>query len=70
MNIQRDFCYFLYTVNKVESKSDIWNKIPGLGAIPQYYLYDRQGKRVWETTGFGKETLKEIETEINRVLEQ
>ena len=51
-------------------KSDIWNKIPGLGAIPQYYLYDRQGKRVWETTGFGKETLKEIETEINRVLEQ
>ena len=33
-------------------------------------LYDTQGKRVWETTGLGKETLKEIETEINRVLEQ
>ena len=44
-----------------------WNQIPNLNGIPQYYLYARQGNRVWETTGFGDETLKEIEEEIWKV---
>ena len=48
--------------------SALWSKIPGLGAIPQYYLYDRTGHRVWEQTGFSDEVLEEITQELNKVL--
>ena len=48
--------------------SALWNQIPGLGAIPQYYLYDRQGKRAWAHVGFGEETLEVIKTEIEKAL--
>ena len=47
--------------------SAVFNQIPNLNGIPQYYLYDRQGKRVWEHTGFGgDETLKDIEEAISQ----
>ena len=49
--------------------SSLWSHIPGLGAIPQYYLYDRQGKRVWEQTGFGDDSLEEIKREIQKALD-
>ena len=32
--------------------NEIWNAIPNLNGIPQYYIYDRQGKRFYEKTGF------------------
>ena len=48
---------------------DLWKQIPNVGAIPQYYLYNRQGQRVWDYTGFGDETLKTIEAEIEKTLE-
>lgn len=48
--------------------SALWNQIPGLGSIPQYYLYDRQGKRVWENTGFSNEVLEIIGKEIEKAL--
>ena len=43
--------------------------LPAITSIPQYYLYDRQGQRVWEQTGFGDETLQVIETEIGKALQ-
>ena len=46
-----------------------WKEIPIPGGIPQYYLYDRQGKKVWEQTGFNDEVLKDIEVQINKALE-
>ena len=42
--------------------------LPGSG-IPQYYLYDRTGHRVWEQTGFSDDVLKAIEAEIGKVLQ-
>lgn len=42
--------------------------LPGITGIPQYYLYDRQGQRVWEQTGFDAETLTIIEAEIQKAL--
>lgn len=42
---------------------------PGGGGIPQYYLYDRQGRRVWEQTGFSNDVMKEIESEIKKILQ-
>lgn len=44
-------------------------ELPGITGIPQYYLYDRHGQRVWEQTGFDDETLKVIETEIGKALQ-
>ena len=44
-------------------------EIPAITSIPQYYLYDRQGQRVWEHKGFDNETLKAIEAEIQNALE-
>ena len=47
--------------------SAVFNQIPNLNGIPQYYLYDGKGKRVWEHTGFGgDETLKYIEEAIRK----
>lgn len=31
----------------------VWGTIPGLQTIPQYYIYDKQGRRFYEHTGFG-----------------
>ena len=31
----------------------MWNAIPNLNGIPQYYIYDSQGNRFYEQTGFG-----------------
>ena len=47
---------------------DSLSKIPGLSGIPQYYLYDRQGKQVWEQSGFSDEVLKDIEENISKAL--
>jgi thiol-disulfide isomerase/thioredoxin len=47
---------------------DSLSKIPGLTGIPQYYLYDRQGKQVWEQSGFSDEVLKDIEAQITRLI--
>lgn len=33
--------------------NDIWNQIPKLSGIPQYYIYDKQGNLFYEQTGFG-----------------
>ena len=50
--------------------SSLWNQIPNLDGIPQYYLYDRQGNRVWEQTGFSDKILKTIRQEIQMVLKK
>ncbi len=47
---------------------EIWKQIPNITAIPQYYLYDRQGRRQWEQTGFDEEVLKDIEQQIEKAL--
>ena len=47
---------------------DSLSKIPGLTGIPQYYLYDRQGKQVWEQSGFSDEVLKDIEAQITKLI--
>ena len=46
-----------------------WEEIPIPGGIPQYYLFDRKGKKVWEETGFSDEVLKDIEKQITKTLE-
>ena len=48
---------------------DSLSKIPGLTGIPQYYLYDRQGKQVWEQTGFGEGVLEDIRKQLYKALE-
>ena len=49
--------------------SAVWNQIPNVSGIPQYYLYDGEGKRVWEHLGFdGDETLKDIEDAIRKAI--
>ena len=45
------------------------SKLPGITGIPQYYLYDRQGEKVWEQTGFNDEVLVNIEKQIAEALE-
>lgn len=47
---------------------DIWKQIPNITGIPQYYLYDREGRRQWEQTGFDEEVLKDIEQQIEKAL--
>lgn len=46
-----------------------WKEIPIPGGIPQYYLYDRTGKRIWEQTGFSDKVLEDIKKQINKVLD-
>ena len=47
----------------------LWTEIPGFdGGIPQYYLYDSQGHRIWEHTGFGNNTLEVIAEEIEKTI--
>ena len=41
---------------------------PGGGGIPQYFLFDRQGRRVWEQTGFSQSVMEKIRAEIEKVL--
>ena len=48
---------------------ETWNQIPNISGIPQYYLYDRQGSRVWEHLGFGDETLQDIEQQIEKAIQ-
>lgn len=45
------------------------SQIPGITSIPHYYLFDRQGKQVWEHSGFGGDTLETIEQQIRHALE-
>lgn len=46
----------------------IWKTIPGLRGIPQYYIYDRHGKRFYEQTGFG--VIDPLKQKIEDALEQ
>ena len=52
--------------------SSLWRQLPWPpnAGIPRYYLYDRTGRRVWEFTGFSKEVLKTIQTEIGKVCDE
>ena len=45
-----------------------WKEIPIPGGIPQYYLFDRSGRRVWEQTGFSDSVLDDIRQQIDRAL--
>ena len=47
---------------------DIWKQIPNLSGIPQYYLYDRNGRRQWEQAGYDDEVLKDIEQQIEKAM--
>ena len=46
-----------------------WKEIHIPGGIPQYYLYNRKGQRVWEQTGFSDEVLDDIRKQIDKVLD-
>ena len=46
-----------------------WKEISIPGGIPQYYLYDRKGQRVWEQTGFSDKVLEDIKKQIDQVLD-
>ena len=49
--------------------SSKWKQMPISGGIPQYYLFDRQGHKVWEQTGFGDAVLEDIEKQLYKALE-
>ena len=49
--------------------SSQWREIPELSGIPQYYLFDRQGRKVWEQSGFGDAVLEDIRKQIDKALE-
>lgn len=44
----------------------IWNAIPQLDGIPQYYIYDKQGNRFYDQTGF--DTIEPLKEKINEAL--
>ena len=46
----------------------IWNEIPKLSGIPQYYIYDKQGNLFYEQTGFDK--TEPLRQKINEVIEK
>ena len=48
--------------------SSKWNEIPNLSGIPQYYIFDRQGNKVWEQTGFSNEVLEDIRKQLDDAL--
>ena len=48
--------------------NDIWKQIPNLNGIPQYYLYDHNGRRQWEQAGYDDEVLKDIEQQIEKAI--
>ena len=41
---------------------------PGVDGIPQYYLYNREGKLVWQQCGWDDESLKTVEEEIKKAI--
>ena len=45
---------------------NIWNTIPQLDGIPQYYIYDKHGNRFYEQRGF--DTIKPLKDKINEAL--
>lgn len=47
---------------------NIWNAIPQLDGIPQYYIYDKHGNRFYEQTGF--DTIEPLKDKINESLEK
>ena len=47
---------------------DIWKQIPNIIGIPQYYLYDRNGHRQWEQTGYDEEVQKDIKQQIEKAI--
>ncbi|MBQ6965091.1 MAG: redoxin family protein [Bacteroidaceae bacterium] len=52
--------------------SSFWNKLPCFAetkGIPQYYLYDREGRQVWHQVGFSDSVLEAIKAEIGKALE-
>ena len=50
--------------------NSLWNQIPISGGIPQYYIFDRTGNKVWEQTGFSDDVLKDIKKHLNDALKQ
>ena len=48
--------------------SSKWNEIPNLSGIPQYYIFDRQGNKIWEQTGFSNEVLEDIRKQLDDAL--
>jgi len=46
----------------------LWKEIPKDSAIPQYFIYNREGRQIWKYTGFSDEVLKAIEAEIEKAL--
>ena len=48
----------------------ISESFPGIDAIPQYYLYNREGKLVWQQEGWSDERLKTVEEEIEKAMRQ
>lgn len=44
----------------------VWGAIPGVQAIPQYYIYDKQGRRFYEHTGFS--TIDPLRQKIEEAL--
>lgn len=46
----------------------VWKKIPNLDGIPQYYIYDREGNRFYEQTGF--DTIDTLRQKIEEALEK
>ena len=41
---------------------------PGVDAIPQYYLYNREGKLVWQQCGWDDEELETVKEEIEKAM--
>ncbi|MBR5963911.1 MAG: TlpA family protein disulfide reductase [Bacteroidaceae bacterium] len=47
---------------------DTWNKIKGKNGIPQYFIFDRKGKKIYERVGYGNGVLDEITDAISNAL--
>ena len=46
----------------------ISESFPGIDAIPQYYLYNREGKLVWQQCGWDDEGLETVKEEIEKAM--
>lgn len=46
----------------------VWRKLPGIQAIPHYFIYDREGNKVFDHTGWNNRLLSEFKNVLLKAL--
>ena len=69
---------FVYLTNESSPQKDFERQVlpgtkfseyfPGIDGIPRYYLYNREGKLVWQQDGWSDEELETVKEEIEKAM--